>query len=89
MGDAAVQHEQVRHTRDNTTLDALAWRNAHISRVVHAPPYHAIARHLAGQCELEPQRIGDLALQRMSEAVSLHRATLDTWFHLQPLSAPT
>jgi hypothetical protein len=33
--------------------------------VVDAPPHHAIARHLAGRRDLEPQRIGDLTLQRM------------------------
>ena len=27
--------------------------------------HHAIARHLAGRCDLEPQSIGDLPLQRM------------------------
>jgi hypothetical protein len=44
--------------------------------VVHAPP-HAITRHLPGRCDLEPQSIGNLALQRMLEAVSFRRATLD------------
>ena len=29
------------------------------------PPHHAITRELAGRCDLEPQRIGYLALQRM------------------------
>jgi hypothetical protein len=29
------------------------------------PPHHPITRHIAGRCDLEPQRIGDLVLQRM------------------------
>jgi hypothetical protein len=45
--------------------------------VIHAPPHHAITRHLAWRWDLEPQRIGDLSLQRMlghHEVVSLHQA---------------
>jgi hypothetical protein len=62
MCGATVQHEQVRHTRDNATPDASARRSARINRVVHAPPHHAITSDLARRCELEPQRIGDLTL---------------------------
>jgi hypothetical protein len=62
-----MQHEQVRHTRDNAPPDASTWCSARIAGVVHAPPHNAITRHLTGRCDLEPQRIGNLLLQRMLE----------------------
>jgi hypothetical protein len=45
-----------------------------------------MTRHLAGRYEVEPQRISDLALQRVLEAVSLHCAMHDAWISTAPLS---
>ena len=57
VGDATVQHEQVRHTRDNAPPDASTRCSAGISRVVNAPPHHAMTQHLAGRRDLELRRM--------------------------------
>ena len=65
IGTPLPEHEGIGNARDNAPPDASARRNAGISRMVHAPPHHAVTRDLAGRCDLETQRIGDLPLQRM------------------------
>ena len=83
MGDATVQHEQVWHASDNAPPDTSARCGASISRVVDRPPHHAITRGLAGRCDLEPQRIGDLTLQRMLGAMPLHQVPTKSSPNLQ------
>jgi hypothetical protein len=61
-----VQEEQDRHTCDIAT-GASARRGASLAGVVHGLPHHTTVSHEdpAGWRELDPLRLGDLALQRI------------------------